>query len=366
MMAWLTVMMVAGVLTATSLAWVTAATRWFRGMPLLVCEARRPNPWGLLDIAMTFFCLLVLFGVAMQVLVAWFGLQPGTAFRDSSVRQQTLLMLAESLVSGATLVFSVAFIRLRTGASWRDLGLVPGKLGSDLRIGITAFVMLAPLVYLLQWILVQWFESKHPLVELLKREPDPRTIGIGILSAVCIAPLAEEFFFRGLLQGWLEQLARKKTSDWAWLLGCGVGKPDWTRHDGPPAAAVADHATAWSETTELNGADETEWRDDQAELLAHAKSLTDSLPPPDLSSSDNELVHDNDAVECQAVWPVVASSLVFALLHYSHGPDWVPLFFLAIGLGYLYRQTHRIVPGIVVHFLLNAFSMGMFLVEVLG
>jgi hypothetical protein len=40
------------------------------------------------------------------------------------------------------------------------------------------------------------------------------------------------------------------------------------------------------------------------------------------------------------------------------------LFFLALGLGYVYRQTHRILPGIVVHFLLNACSMGMFLVDV--
>ena len=58
------------------------------------------------------------------------------------------------------------------------------------------------------------------------------------------------------------------------------------------------------------------------------------------------------------------SALIFAVLHLSHGPDWVPLFVLALGLGYVYRQTHRILPCIVVHFLLNACSMGMFLVDV--
>ena len=48
---------------------------------------------------------------------------------------------------------------------------------------------------------------------------------------------------------------------------------------------------------------------------------------------------------------------VFALAHWSHGLDPIPLFLLAIGLGYLYQRTHRIVPCIVLHFLLNLCSL---------
>ncbi len=62
--------------------------------------------------------------------------------------------------------------------------------------------------------------------------------------------------------------------------------------------------------------------------------------------------------------PILVSSSLFAALHVSHGPDWIPLFFLALGLGYLYRQTNRLLPGMVVHFLLNGTSMGLFLVEI--
>ena len=44
-------------------------------------------------------------------------------------------------------------------------------------------------------------------------------------------------------------------------------------------------------------------------------------------------------------------------MHLGSGPDVIPLFFLALGLGYLYRQTHSIWPGFIVHTLLNAWSM---------
>ena len=63
--------------------------------------------------------------------------------------------------------------------------------------------------------------------------------------------------------------------------------------------------------------------------------------------------------ESPSVWPILISAFLFAIAHWTHGPDWIPLFLLAIGLGYLYRQTHRVVPCIVVHFLLNATSMSL-------
>ena len=59
--------------------------------------------------------------------------------------------------------------------------------------------------------------------------------------------------------------------------------------------------------------------------------------------------------------PVILSSVTFALLHAGHGPDPIPLFFLAVVLGYLYAKTHRLLPSIVVHMALNGLSMLMLL-----
>jgi len=61
----------------------------------------------------------------------------------------------------------------------------------------------------------------------------------------------------------------------------------------------------------------------------------------------------------RARWaPIVLSSAAFALMHLPR-PDVVPLFFLALALGYLYRQTHRLWPSMVAHGCLNACSLGM-------
>ncbi len=52
-------------------------------------------------------------------------------------------------------------------------------------------------------------------------------------------------------------------------------------------------------------------------------------------------------------WPIFVSSLIFALMHLGQGAAPIPLFFLAIGLGYLYRQTGNITAPMIVHMVLN-------------
>jgi membrane protease YdiL (CAAX protease family) len=53
----------------------------------------------------------------------------------------------------------------------------------------------------------------------------------------------------------------------------------------------------------------------------------------------------------------VISAAIFALLHIGHGADWIPLFPFALGLGYLYYRTGRLLPSVTVHILLNGTSM---------
>jgi len=63
--------------------------------------------------------------------------------------------------------------------------------------------------------------------------------------------------------------------------------------------------------------------------------------------------------------PILLSAVLFSLMHMPHGVDWLPLLLLALGLGYLYHQTQRLLPCIVVHLLLNACSMTFMLVGLL-
>jgi membrane protease YdiL (CAAX protease family) len=57
------------------------------------------------------------------------------------------------------------------------------------------------------------------------------------------------------------------------------------------------------------------------------------------------------------VIPIILSSAAFALGHSDQGAAAAPLFLFAMVLGYLYFQTHRLLPSIVAHASLNAFGM---------
>lgn len=50
--------------------------------------------------------------------------------------------------------------------------------------------------------------------------------------------------------------------------------------------------------------------------------------------------------------PIVVSASLFAVVH-AHGPDPIPIFLLGLALGYVYHQTHRILPSLVLHACFN-------------
>ena len=76
--------------------------------------------------------------------------------------------------------------------------------------------------------------------------------------------------------------------------------------------------------------------------------------------ADFEQYHNENADwRPKAVWPIVVTSLIFAAVHLGQGAAPIPLFFLSIGLGFLYRANGRLTPVIVVHLLLNAATLVM-------
>lgn len=60
-----------------------------------------------------------------------------------------------------------------------------------------------------------------------------------------------------------------------------------------------------------------------------------------------------------AWWPVGVSSLAFALAHTGQGWAPVPLFVFALGVGYVYRQTHRYAPVVAMHMAFNAVGLAI-------
>jgi membrane protease YdiL (CAAX protease family) len=69
------------------------------------------------------------------------------------------------------------------------------------------------------------------------------------------------------------------------------------------------------------------------------------------------LRRDPDASEAPGYAPVLIASFLFAGMHAAAGPDPVAIFVLSLFLGYTYRQTHRILPSIVIHAGVNGWTM---------
>lgn len=187
--------------TLSLLAWAWAAARVSRGEPLVAYEPRRPVPWqgaDLLVVALFFAAASGLFAVGFSIAIG-----PGHGV-DEEIKKFEAAVAAGALANALTIGFALVWLVRRTGAEASDVGWRRESLGRDVRIGLVAFAALSAPVYALQLFLSQFSSQQHPIIEVLGEQSGGWLYMLAGLSAVVVAPPAEEFFFRGLLQGWLE------------------------------------------------------------------------------------------------------------------------------------------------------------------
>jgi membrane protease YdiL (CAAX protease family) len=214
--------------------------------------------------------------------------------------QQLLFIFSLSVGSLAGVGLVIAWLRLAVRATWAEMGWRGEQWRRQVMLGLASFLVLILPIFGMQALLNYLYERiygpppQHPLIEHLLEHPGGVAFLIAGFTAVVVAPLTEEFLIRGVLQGWLERLAIHLR-----------------RFLHPPLA----------------------------EQEADGGPMTATSARPLL------------------VWPILVSSLLFALMHYEHGVAWVPLFFFALGLGYLYQRTRSLIAPIVLHVSLNATTM---------
>ncbi|WP_417730890.1 CPBP family intramembrane glutamic endopeptidase [Rosistilla oblonga] len=307
---------VLAMIAASLIAWSIALRRVWQGGDILPLENRTPVGWGVDGVIVALGLVVLLANAASFVAqrAGWLELPKDPQQTPISLSDMSTLLSIEGgsriVACGLLIVWLVALYR----SSSIDLGFA--LRWSHLATGLLGVIALLPPIYLLQAILTAWWvEYEHPVLELLQKSGDPIYLLPMAVVAVIVAPLTEEFLFRVVLQGWLESKA--------------MGGPQPTDSQLPQPAAAEQGTPQWQ----------------QSEA---------AIPSTVLAAADTTAAEDPRRVP---YWPILVSSLFFALAHLGHGPAPVTLFFLALGLGYLYRQTHSIWPSLIVHFSLNAITM---------
>ncbi|MFM8579276.1 MAG: lysostaphin resistance A-like protein [Planctomycetaceae bacterium] len=247
---------------------LATANRIRSGRPLVTPVPHAAVSWGGFDVAIVM--LLHLFCIVGASTLAGSGQGPVSS---RQILAAACGMAIATVASSGVLVMG--------GASTGMLGFRTATPLADVRLGLVTLAGITPPLLVLAGLLDRFVPYRHPVVDLLTRGHDPGTVGAVILSAVVVAPIAEEFFFRKVLQGWLE--------------------------------AVEDRFCERS-----------------------GRTVTGLVP-------------------------VAASSILFALAHLEHGLGWIPLVAFGAAVGWLARQRGSILPGILVHALFNAVSVGLLL-----
>jgi len=298
------------------------------GQPLIAYEPRRRVPWNggvaLVAMSMPLLTILVFFGNLFRV-------EPT---EQAQIDQADILAMGWGDTAFKLLFVCgmVAFVAAIFRADARDLGLPTSwrQLGRDIWLGAVATAAAFLPVFAVQVTLSFALDIRtpHPLVEQLELHQSPQMMLLAVVMAVIVAPLFEEFTFRGLLQGWLER-----------------------RED------------------EASGYVDTEREPVEEILLADDRVLGDeSFAVAESTQSDvaTTMAPSPQPIVSHGWPPILASAVLFGLAHLGHGVAPVSLVLFGIVLGYLYQRTHRLAPSITAHLLFNAYSMALLWLQLRG
>ena len=266
---------------------------------MLQTRDQQVSPIGVLDIGVT-----IAIWMAMQlVAVVLVPMRMGIGLKElgnleSMPADQMLEFTGWVMLSqlAATLLTIVYLLIRHRRVQW--LGL-RASFGEKLLVGIVSSFMLIPIVMAIQMFVTTLIPYEHPTLDSLVENFSLPTAIWAWIAAVGVAPLTEEFFFRGIIQSWLQRVFDYDEPKEVWFIG------------GPVIANTARESDKETETQRL-----------------------------------------------LRFWsPVLITSVLFALMHMGQGPAPIPLFFLSLGIGYIFRMTGSFIPCVIIHLILNSLSM---------
>jgi membrane protease YdiL (CAAX protease family) len=236
-------------ITALGISVLAAGSLLFgRGRNLLSKQPREPAGWSATDVA-----AVILLHLACQVVAAGL-LLPQPMPKGTVVWQQ---LAAGVLASVMTLAIAIPALTIRS-RNWQSLRVSSRLPGRDVAAGLLMLLAITPALLLIAGLLNRLVPYHHPILDFLSTHREPGALALTAVSAVIVAPAAEEFFFRGVLQGWLERVAPAAAVPisavafglahadhglgWIPLVGFGLAAGVLSRQTGSLLASVTLHA----------------------------------------------------------------------------------------------------------------------------
>lgn len=186
--AWPQVLVLASSLVAfiTAAAWCARQVR--AGLPLIPPRPHEEVCWDAGDVAVV---------VVLYLLGATAMTEAGGPDRAPVTR-----LVGNAVLSLGALLAGVAWLRFR-GADRGMLGFRPHA--GDLALAVRSLALVVLPLLLLAAGLNAVVRYEHPIIDFLSADRGRAAAMLVAVSAIVVAPLAEEFFFRRILQGWLEK-----------------------------------------------------------------------------------------------------------------------------------------------------------------
>ncbi len=198
--------------------------------------------------------------------------------------------------------------------------LNPQRIWATVRASWLGFLLLVPPVLLIHALLRMVIPYHHEQIsdfEAAREAGAWEALFVIFLSTAIWTPVVEEFSFRVVIQGFAEQVIRCRDNFMRWLLG--------------PLQPVPAELVGLKEAAKLANRD-----------------VVKPVEKPTFSSL--------------TFWgPIVISALLFAFAHVGQGPAPIPLYVLAMGLGFLYKTTGNLLLCILIHAYLNGLTLTLLL-----
>ena len=261
---------------------------------------RQTSPVGMLDFLAAYLFWMGLPMVAITILP--FEISELEKIDADQQNYLAITLAVSQIVGCGVILFYLSAIRYGSLEWLFNLRL---DFVQQLKLSAKAFCMIIPFVLGIQAILSNLVPYEHDTLSQLADNFSVVTVFATWMGAVFAAPLCEELLFRGVLQSWLQRIR------------------------------FSEYKTEKDRIVELTGG----WPDEPAD-----------------AGKPVELV---DLRQQQLRWwfPILASSALFSFIHIGQGAAPIPLFLFALGLGFLFRYSGSLIPCIILHFMLNAFTM---------